>query len=234
MQIFKATLELLDYVFYATTERGKVYETGEFIHNYALTYALRLAQSNYTHIQQKANYSDELQPLNEAGIYITPAFPTHIQFRITQWNTMKESYHFPRKEPSRGYPDWGFARVMCPEGKFSFFLLVDKDIPDSPNLNGITQSKSCRIRLGKFMGKARIHAVVADSVTTNEGSFTTTPYLNWQDLAIEPHICDILPNALPTRLIWNTRFSGQYFKAKFGDETVHFPVRMSFLERYEN
>lgn len=234
MQIYKASLELLDYVFYATTEYGKIYETGEFIHNYALVYALHLANSNYTHIKQKASYPDDLQPLNDAGIYITPAFPEHVQFRVTQWNTMKERYHFPPKEPSRGYPDWGFARVMRPEGKFTFFLMVGKDIPESPTLKCLVQSKFCRIRLGKFLGKARIYAVVADLVTTEEGDFVSTPYLNWQDTTLEPQICDILPNALPTRLIWNARFSGQYFKAHFGSNTIYLPAAMSFLRRFQS
>jgi hypothetical protein len=31
MEVYRGTLELLDYVFFATTERGKVYETGAFI-----------------------------------------------------------------------------------------------------------------------------------------------------------------------------------------------------------
>ena len=50
MQIYRGTIELLDYVFYATVERGKVYETGAFIHNYALAYALGLVQGEtYTY-----------------------------------------------------------------------------------------------------------------------------------------------------------------------------------------
>ena len=49
MDIYRGKLELLDYVFFATVERGKVYETGAFIHNYALAYALRLASAPYGH-----------------------------------------------------------------------------------------------------------------------------------------------------------------------------------------
>jgi CRISPR-associated protein Csc1 len=63
MQIYRGTLELLDYVFFATLERGKVYESGAFIHNYALAYALRLAQAPYTHHVQQPRYAEELTPL---------------------------------------------------------------------------------------------------------------------------------------------------------------------------
>ena len=70
MEIYRGKLELLDYVFFATVERGKVYETGAFIHNYALAYALRLAAAPYSHTVQEPHYEEELSPLNEQGIYI--------------------------------------------------------------------------------------------------------------------------------------------------------------------
>jgi hypothetical protein len=40
MHLYRCDLVLHDYLFFATTERGKVAETGPFVHNYALTYAL--------------------------------------------------------------------------------------------------------------------------------------------------------------------------------------------------
>jgi CRISPR-associated protein Csc1 len=53
MEVYRGALELLDYVFFATTERGKVYETGAFIHNYALAYAFRLASAPYSSVTQE-------------------------------------------------------------------------------------------------------------------------------------------------------------------------------------
>ena len=61
MHIYRGTLELLDYVFYATVERGKVYETGSFIHNYALAYAFGLAKGvPYTQLRQQPRYRQDL------------------------------------------------------------------------------------------------------------------------------------------------------------------------------
>ena len=80
MQIYRGTLELLDYVFYATVERGKVYETGAFIHNYALAYALGLVRGEtytYARLKQSPHYQAELAPLN-GQIYLTPGSPLDI------------------------------------------------------------------------------------------------------------------------------------------------------------
>ena len=58
MLIYRGTLELLDYVFYATVERGKVYETGAFIHNYA-----QGETCVYARLVQAPHYVEELTGL---------------------------------------------------------------------------------------------------------------------------------------------------------------------------
>jgi len=40
MHIQRCTLTLQESVYYATREMGTLYETGNYLHNYALTYAL--------------------------------------------------------------------------------------------------------------------------------------------------------------------------------------------------
>ncbi len=239
MDVYRGTLELLDYVFYATVERGKVYETGAFIHNYALTYATRLAGAPYAHATQKPNYQEELAPLNAAGIYLTPAAPLHAGHRLIQWNTMQERYAIPGKERSIGYPDWGFARMLQPGCRFRFYILVkDPDQLDlqalSPAFAGMQDCRPIRIRLGKFPGKARVDVELAKDVETKPaGSFTSRPLLNWRDLPTDPTICDVLATSLPTRLIQNARFDEQaHLVATFGEEDrIALPLGMQYLVR---
>lgn len=234
MQIYRGTLELLDYVFFATVERGKVYESGAFVHNYALAYALRLAQAPYAHLIQEPHYVQELAPLNEVGLYLTPAAPERAEHRLVQWNTIREGYDFPGKEPSIGYPDWGFARVLRPESRFTFYLLVadPTSLPQVPTLQDLLTGHPCRIRLGKFPGKARVTLNPADQVIERQGSFIATLLLNWRDLPSEPLVCDILPSTLPTRLIRNAHFSeGRYYEAHLGRERICVPDGMRFLAR---
>ncbi len=243
MHIYRGRLELLDYVFFATTERGKVYETGAFIHNYALAYALHLTVAPYYHRTQAPNYIRELGELNAQGIYLTPATPERVAHRLVQWNTIAETYGFGKKSKSIGYPDWGFARVLRPESLFRFYALVfDPSVIVSPTLRWGLAGKPVYIRLGKFPAKVRVRFDTALRVEERHGEFKAQAlcehiiapvYLNWRDIEIDPLVCDVLPATLPTRLIANAHFQdGDYYFAMFGEnDHVFLPKGMHFLAR---
>jgi len=236
MHIYRGTLELLDYVFYATVERGKVYETGAFLHNYALAYAFGLASAPYSHLLQEPHYLEELTPLNEAGVYLTPASPVRMAHRLVQWNTIQEGYGFAGKARSIGYPDWGFARVLRPESVFQFYVLVSnpRKVPNAPAFRDALEGRVVRLRLGKFPGKARVRLQEAVEVKgPKTGSFESTGILlNWRDISADPVVCDVLAASLPTRLIRNARFEdGSYYQARFGKEEIVLPAGMRFLAR---
>lgn len=236
MQIYRGTLKLLDYVFYATVERGKVYETGAFIHNYALTYALGLVRGEtytYAQLKQSPHYLAELTPLNRQ-VYLTPGTPQRIVHRLVQWNTIPEGYAFPSKAPSIGYPDWGFARVLRPGCVFTFYVLVHDDVslPDAPALRDLLAGGTAYVRLGKFPGKARLRLEAASKVTERTDAFRADTLLNWRDLEVDPLVCDVLPTSLPTRLIHHAHFDDEaFYEAHFGDGVVRLPVAMRFLAR---
>jgi CRISPR-associated protein Csc1 len=235
MQVYRAVLELLDYVFFATLERGKVYETGAFIHNYALTYAFRLASAPYSHLLQEPHYEDELHPANERGVYLTPARPLDVSLRRVQFNTISEGYGFAGKERSIGYPDWGFIRALRPGSRFDFYVLVadPATLPEASMFAAALQGLPAYIRLGKFSSKARVELQKADRVEERRGEFTANVLLNWRDLSVEPAFPgDIYAAALPTRLIANSLFVDvHYYLAHFGEEVVCLPRDMRFLVR---
>ena len=236
MQIYRGAIELLDYVFYATVERGKVYETGAFIHNYALAYALNLVQGDtYTYAQQiqEPHYQEELTPLNDY-LYITPGSPERIAHRLVQWNTLSEGYAFPGKLPSVGYPDWGFSQILRPGCRFVFYILFFRpDIPTKMStLYDLVDGRAIRIRLGKFPGKARVKLELAEKVIDRTGPFHVDTFLNWRDLGIDPLACDVVPASLPTRLLARSDFGGgPYYETHFGDDSVCLPAQMRFLAR---
>ncbi|MGQ9717745.1 MAG: type I-D CRISPR-associated protein Cas5/Csc1 [Anaerolineae bacterium] len=236
MEAYRVRVELQDYVFYATTERGKVYETGHFIHNYALAYALRLAQGDtytYAQVVQEPHYIEELRPLN-GRLYLTPAAPERVAHRLVQWNTLREAYVFPKKAQSLGYPDWGFARILRPGSCFVCYLLVQDpgSLPESPALRNLLEGRKTWVRLGKFTGKARLSAEAAQEVSVREGDFTANALLNWRDVEADPVVCDVVAEGLPTRLIAQARFAGEsYYELSFPDGTVRLPLRMRFLAR---
>jgi CRISPR-associated protein Csc1 len=236
MQIYRGTLELLDYVFYATVERGKVYETGAFIHNYALAYALGLVRGEtytYARLKQSPHYQVELAPLN-GQIYLTPGTPRRIVHRLVQWNTISEGYAFPGKAPSIGYPDWGFARVLRPGCVFTCYALLHKDVslPEAPALHDLLAGRMAYVRLGKFSGKARLRLEAASKVMKCKGAFLADTLLNWRDLKSDPIVCDVLPTSLPTRLINRAHFDDEtFYEAHFEEDVVKLPVAMHFLAR---
>jgi len=223
-------------VFYATVERGKVYETGSFIHNYALAYALGLAQGDtyaYAQLAQEPHYQEELTPLN-GRVYLTPGQAVRVSHRLVQWNTLREAYAFPGKPPSLGYPDWGFARMLRPGSRFLFYILLSAQSLDAvaPAIADLLAGRRTRVRLGKFSAKARLEMHKADQVRAANGPFTSEPLLNWRDLGVDPVVCDVLASSLPTRLISRAQFGNEgYYEAHFGADVVRLPTAMRFLAR---
>jgi CRISPR-associated protein Csc1 len=230
MQIYRCDLIVHDYLFFATTERGKVAETGPFLHNYALTYALGWATSPWHNEIQKPQYREELARVGKR--YVTPATLVRGSYLNTQYNTMSESYSLSKAQ-SIGYPDWGFIKCFRPGSTFRFYVLSAEKVAIPHYL-----------RLGKFMAKAELRPALAMDVQQHSTSFNAAeakrhrvihPLLTWNDLpqSARPVVYDILVNALPSRLIEHAVFAGiegPYVAAIFADEQtmVEFPARIGY------
>ncbi len=116
MELYRCDITLHDYLFFATTERGKVAETGPFIHNYALTYALGWAISPWHNEEQKPHYREELASVGQR--YVTPAKLVRGSYVVNQYNTMSESYSLGKAQ-SIGYPGLGFHQVLSTRDELS-------------------------------------------------------------------------------------------------------------------
>lgn len=235
LEVYRCMLRLQDYLFFATTERGKVYETGAFLHNYALAYALRLVNGPYYNRIQKPLYYEHLEHLNMQGVYITPAQICGTpRYCLQQFNTIKEGYGFGKKDRSIGYPDWGYFRLLAPETEFVYYVMLNDRKQLDAQLLGQFAQTSFYVRLGKLMSKALVTVQQAlDIRPGKDGAFTANALLNWRDLHAEPLMFDLIGNSLPTRLIANVRFAqGRSLTAYFPDEQqVVLPVDMSFLHK---
>src|SRR6266699_2680011 len=66
-------LTLHDFLFYASREMGRLYETEKYLHNYGLTYALGMAKSPYSNLAQVPRYQEDLDGMNQQGVYVTPS-----------------------------------------------------------------------------------------------------------------------------------------------------------------
>ena len=214
MHAAKCQLILHDSLYYATREMGRLYETEKVIHNWALTYALGLIQKPYYSANSVPTYQEDLQPINEAGVYVTPAKPVHCDYVI---NTFKfaDNRHRSFSSPNRtNKPSYGKAKELAPESKFEFFIVgeIPKKLPKW-------------IRLGLWMSKARVKIEAVEShLTPKRGTFTCRHLLNPIDLSVLPNLYDLI-SMPPVSLLQNARFNGEY--VEFGD--VCLPTSMAYF-----
>ncbi len=224
MQVTKFRLTLHDSLYYATREMGRLYETEKVIHNWALTYALGFIQKPYYCPDSVPTYQDDLQPINEAGVYVTPAKPIRYDYVISTFK-FADNRHRPFSTVSNARkkelgikvtnkPSFGRAKELAPESQFEFFIIGEP--PDKlPKW----------IRLGLWMSKAWVEVEVTESdLTPKWGTFTCSHLLNPIDLPILPELYDLI-SMPPVSLLQNARFSGEYIE--FGD--VCLPASMAYF-----
>ncbi|MCP6760887.1 MAG: type I-D CRISPR-associated protein Cas5/Csc1 [Fischerella sp. CENA71] len=232
--IYRCQLELHDSLYYATREIGRLYETEPVIHNYALCYALGLVDSEkystnvpekdsyrYFCPEQVPKYEEHLTPLNQQGIYITPARSLNHTAILNTWKYANNNYHVEMEKTQKNIPSFGRAKEIAPESQFEFFVISQKDIKDLlPKW----------IRLGKWMSKAEVTVQQLLKFKVNEGIFTCTHPLNPLDVMFTNQVISYdVVNMPPVSLIQNVQMRGQYYYLEDIKEQI--PVQMVYRFR---
>ncbi|MBK8048912.1 MAG: type I-D CRISPR-associated protein Cas5/Csc1 [Anaerolineales bacterium] len=195
-------------VFYATREIGRLYETGRYLHNYGLAYALGLAVAPYYNATAVPRYAEDLNPLNDREVYVTPARPLDPAFTLHTFKYADNRYRVKMEQSSRNTPTFGRAKELAVESKFEFMIL---------------SSAPCQVprwvRLGKWMSKTAVEVIseeVQDKIVT--GEFTSAMPLNPLDL---PESLRLLAYDLismpPVSLLDHAMLSGPHFKLQGGE-----------------
>lgn len=218
MQITVCQLELHDFLFYASREMGRLYETERYLHNYGLTYALGLARAPYAGLSHVPHYAEDLHHLNEEKIYVTPASPLRYTFAFHTFKMANTSYYSFTPQISSNQVVFGRAKELSPESCFTFFVLSEREVR-LPRW----------IRLGKWMAKARIDVVTRGTAQMKQGSYQVTGVLNPLDLTSLPENCNIVAMA-PASLITNVSATGSYYELGLdGEDTrIRLPAGMSY------
>jgi len=213
-------LTLHDYLFYASREMGRLYETEKYLHNYGLTYALGLAKSPYTNLAQVPRYSEDLDGMNKQGVYVTPAHPLRYTFSFSTFKMANVNYYNFTPQISSNQVVFGRSKELAPESTFEFFVLSDKEVA-LPHW----------VRLGKWMSKARVDIKAQGVARTKQGTFRADGALNPLDLSLLPENCNIVAMA-PASLITNVFCTGSYYEFDYDGgghaRTVRLPVEMSY------
>lgn len=220
MRIYQCQLVLHDVVFYATREMGRLYETGNYLHNFALTYALQLIQSEYYMAEQIPRYKEDMEILNQQGIYVTPAKPLHCDFLIHTFKLANDWYHVEMGKPKKNIPGYGRAKELAPESIFLLYIFSKERL-----------SLPRWIRLGKWMGKASVQVCEAQEIKEKEGGCTVTHPLNPLDIPFQPIRYDLI-SMPPVSLVNNARFEGEYYEITLSQDdktVVHLPMGMKYF-----
>jgi CRISPR-associated protein Csc1 len=230
--IYRGTLELHDNLYYATREIGRLYETEPVLHNYALCYALGLVdsekyattasrESSYRYFcpEQVPMYEAHLTPLNQQGIYVTPARAVRHAAVLNTWKYADNRYHVEMHKTQKNIPSFGRAKEIAPESKFEFFVIAQKPLT-FPHW----------IRLGKWMSKAEVVIKELPTPKRNSAREFSFPYpLNPLDVMFTNQVLsyDTL-NMPPVSLIRNVRMIGEHYTFDGLKEPLKLPAQMEY------
>ena len=202
MHITRCRLRLHENLFYATREIGRLYETGRYLHNYGLTYALGLATSAYFNRDAIPRYAEELPVLNDRHVYVTPARPVTVTFELNTFKYADNRYRVKMEPGSRNTPSFGRAKELAVGSEFAFTIFsAEKWQPPK------------WVRLGKWMSKAAVDASTEEISEVHTGGFTLAIAVNPLDL---PPECRVLAYDLismpPVSLLDNVQLTGPYYR----------------------
>lgn len=217
MRLYYCRLTFHENLFYATREAGRLYETGRYLHNYALTYALGLATAPYFHKQQVPSYAEELQPLNDQEIYITPARGTKIRYELVTFKYADNAYHVQMTPGSRNTPSFGRAKEIAVGSQFEFAAL-SRDPLALPSW----------IRMGLWASKARLECLEMDELVRvmKTESVSSLP-LNPLDVSGALKIYDLI-SMPPSSLVENARIETEWWQAKRAGKPFMLPAGMAY------
>lgn len=233
--IYRCQLELHDSMYYATREIGRLYETEAVIHNYALCYALGLVDSEiyattvseehsyrYFCPEQVPKYEEHLTPLNEQGIYVTPARALSHSSTLNTWKYANNNYHVEMEKTQKNIPSFGRAKEIAPESIFEFFIISAKPL-----------KLAKWIRLGKWMSKAELTFVqLPQPKRHQEQEFTYSYPLNPLDVMFTNQVLSYdTINMPPVSLIRNVRMRGEFYTFEGLKPELKIPAQMQYCFR---
>ena len=234
MHIYRCEFRLMENLFFASREVNNFFQTEPVIGNYALAYALGLCRAGY-HNDGEITYAEDLEGLNEAGIYITPGTLTEEpRFTVVRFNALSDSYWYQMeqnaisvdrerifnsrlKARATNFPQIGRLKLLS-IGNEGVFYLTSRDEFRVPRY----------IRLGKFMSKTKISAYKQHYREIHAQDVSYLNYLNPNDLPSDTQIgmFDLL-NIRPTPLIRQVQLSGDFYELADDTKTL-LPAGMQF------
>jgi len=217
MRLTLCQLTFHENLFYATREVGRLYETGRYLHNYALTYALGFANSPYFQPQQIPRYAEELGSLNEKGIYVTPARGIDVRYQLATFKFANNANHVKMEQASRNIPTFGRAKEIAVGSVFKFGVIHSEDIR-LPRW----------VRMGLWRSKGLLEILGSNPLTpVSEALQTADLPINPLDAEAEFQIYDLI-SMPPSSLVDNAHGKAIWLKAEIANKTLYYPAGMKY------
>jgi CRISPR-associated protein Csc1 len=212
MHIYRCRLILHEPLFFATREIGRLYETGRYLHNYALTHALKWVEAPWFNAEQVPRYAQDLAPLN-GQVYVTPATPEQVTFQLATFKYGEEQLHVEMQQAERNTPSFGRAKELAPESTFVCYVLSEAQI-ELPRW----------IRLGKWHSKALVETQEIEVKQRND-DYVAACALNPLDVPPGTLRAFDIVSMPPSSLVANARCGGEYYEVERG---VGLPMGMAY------
>ncbi len=217
MRVYNCRLTTHESLFFATREIGRLYETGRYLHNYALTYALGLASAPYHSPTQVPRYAEQLSPLNDRGIYVTPARGVSIGYQMATFKYGDNHYHVAMEQGRRNTPSFGRAKEIGPGSSFEFAVCSDHESLGLPRW----------VRLGLWRSKAEVAYTEAIAESEAPTRARAAYPLNPLDLAGQLVAFDLI-SMPPASLVNHAVMEGQWWAWSSEGETRRLPAHMAY------
>lgn len=219
MRVYLCRLTFHENLFYATREMGRLYETGRYLHNYALTYALGLAVAPYFHRRQIPRYEEELTPLNERGIYVTPARGVDVSYELVTFKHADTAYHQEMVAKRQNIPSYGRAKEIAVGSLFEFAVVsqVPLFLPRW-------------VRMGLWRSKARLECLgESDAEVIETSKQVSSLPLNPLDVTGDLCVYDLI-SMPPSSLVENARIHTEWMQTekKLGGQKICLPAHMAY------
>lgn len=211
-------------LFYATREAGRLYETGRYLHNYALTYALGLAIAPYHQAQQSPNYAWELSALNEQGIYVTPARGVNVRYQVVTFKFANNAYHVEMEQSERNLPTFGRAKEIAVGSVFEFAVL-------HRNVALPSGWPPKWLRMGLWRSKALLEVVGTASLKELPfGEQLASLPLNPLDVQGQFTVYDLI-SMPPSSLVDHARLQAKWWAADLAQRQILLPANLEYRFR---
>lgn len=217
MRLYLCRLTFHENLFYATREVGRLYETGRYLHNYALTYALGLAVAPYFHHHQVPMYAEELAPLNERAIYVTPARGVNVRYDLVTFKYADNAYRVKMAPGRRNTPSFGRAKEIAVGSQFEFAVMSQKAIR-LPRW----------VRMGLWRSKALVACLgTSELEKLGRSEHVADLPLNPLDVPGSLRIFDLI-SMPPSSLVDNARLETEWLRAEVAGRMIMLPCGMTY------